>query len=423
MRRFTAVLARRLLATAAAASLLAGGSVAVAPAAQAAPPPIGAGLFGLHVNDLVGHYPTVPFGTVRLWDAGVSWRDLEPSPGKWDFSRLDAHVARAAKGRKDVVMVLGVTPLWASKRPLEDGNYGQGSAAEPKDLRTWRAYVRKLAIRYKGKITKWELYNEPNAKLMFSGQPGTMVTMAQQAWIELKAVSAGNFVISPGVVTRTTNSPKWLDTYLQLGGSRYANAIGAHFYVKARERPEDTLRYLAIIRAIMRARGVSHLPLWNTESGYGRWNPTDPSTHEVYAGTISQAYVARTYVLMAAGGVARSYWYGWDQRHYTGLYLTVDGRRAGPAGTAYGVTYNWLVGATMLGCTKRMSGALAGGYSCDLTRGATRMRILWHPDGNRSTTMANGFRSLSRLDGTKVRVDDNTRFIVGPSPVLITTAF
>ncbi|MEO6712229.1 MAG: hypothetical protein ABIM89_02235 [Mycobacteriales bacterium] len=398
----------------------AGLAVSAAPASAAAP--IGPGLFGLHVNDLVGHYPTVPFGTIRLWDAGVTWRDLEPSPGKWNFAHLDEQVARARAARKDIVMVLGVTPRWASKRPNEDAHYGKGAAAEPKDLATWRNYVKVLATRYHGKINKWELYNEPNAVMMYSGTIPTMVAMAQQAWIELRRASAGNFVISPGVVTRTTNSPKWLDTYLRIGGARYANAIGAHFYVKARERPEDTLRYLAIVRGIMRSRGVSQLPLWNTESGYGRWNPTDPATHEIYSGTAAMAYVARTYLLMASGGVARSYWYGWDQRYYTGLFLTTDGSRAGPAGRAYGVTYTWLVGSTTHGCVKRTSGALAGGFSCELTRGTTRMRVLWHPDGSRQTTMANGFRSLHRLDGSKVPVDDSTRFTVSELPVMISTA-
>lgn len=413
---------RRVSALVATSALVLGLGVAGAGSAAAAPVQIGPGLFGLHVNDLVGHYPSVPFGTVRLWDAGVSWRDLEPAPGKWDFAKLDAQVARARAARKDIVMVLGQTPRWASKRPNEDANYGKGAAAEPKDMRTWRAYVRKLAIRYRGKITKWELYNEPNAKLMFSGQPETMVRMAQEAWIQLKTIHRGNYVISPGMVTRTLNSPKWLDTYLRLGGSRYANAIGVHFYVKARERPEDTLRYLQIVRRIMINRGVNHLPLWNTESGYGRWNPTDPSTHEIYSGGLSMAYVARTYLLLASGGVARSYWYGWDHRNYTGLYLTTNGRTAGPAGRAYGVTYNWMVGATLHGCTQRTSGSLRGAYSCDLTRGAHRMRVLWHPDGTRTTTMANGFRSLLRLDGSKVRVNDNTRFTVGQVPVMISTA-
>lgn len=417
---------RRLIGLFAALILVIGvgvsGGVAGATGAAAAPAPIGAGLFGLHVHDLVGHYPTVNFGTVRLWDAGVSWRELEPAKGKWDFSKLDAQVARARAGRKDIVMVLGQTPRWASKRPNEDANYGRGAAAEPKDMRTWRAYVRKLAIRYRGRIFKWELYNEPNAKLMFSGQPLTMVRMAQEAWIQLKTIYPGNYVISPGMVTRTLNSPKWLDSYLKLGGRRYANAIAVHFYVKARERPEDTIRYLQIVRNIMIARGVNHLPLWNTESGYGRWNPTDPTTHEIYGGSTSMAYVARTYLLMAAGGVARSYWYGWDQRNYTGLYLTSDGRRAGVAGRAYGVTYNWLVGSTMRGCTRRTAGPLAGGYSCDLTRGGAKMRVLWHPDTTRTVSMAKGYRSLLQLDGSKTRVNDTTRFTVGPVPVMISTA-
>ena len=419
MRRIAVKCLLRAVAASAATALLLGVG---APSASAAKAPIGPGLFGLHVHDLVGNYPTVPFGTVRLWDAGVAWRDLERAPGKWDFSKLDAQVARARAGRKDILMVLGQTPRWASKRPNEAANYGLGAAAEPKDMRTWRAYVRKLAIRYRGKITKWELWNEPNAAMMFTGQPRTMALMAQQAWVQLKTIYPGNVVVSPGMVTRTLNSPKWMDTYLKLGGSRYADAIGVHFYVKARERPEDTIRYLAIVRKIMIARGVNNLPLWNTESGYGRWNPVDPTTHEIYGGATSMAYVARTYLLLAAGGVARSYWYGWDQRNYTGLYLTTNGRTAGPAGRAYGVTDTWLVGATMLGCTQRTAGALAGAYSCDLTRGATKMRVLWHPDGERTTTMATGYRSLLRLDGTKVSVNDKTTFTVGPLPVMISTA-
>ena len=413
---------RRVAACAAASALVLGAVAAGATPASAAPAPIGPGLFGLHVGNPIDNWPTVPFGTIRIWDSGVHWAALQPTPTTWDFSNLDAQVARANAAKKDIVMVLGVTPRWASKRPNEAGNYGVGTAAEPKDLRTWTAYVRKLAIRYKGKINKWELYNEPNAVLNFSGKPIDMVRMAQQAWGQLKSVSRGNVVISPGIVTRTLNSPKWLDEYLRLGGGRYANVIAAHFYVKAKERPEDTIRYLAIVRKILKDRRLSHLPLWNTESSYGRYNPTDKATHEVYAGSISMAYVARTYVLMASGGVARSYWYGWDHRNYTGLYLTTNGSTAGPAGKAYGVTYGWLVGKQMLGCTRIASGALAGGFSCALRRGSAQIRILWHPDRTRPMRIPAGYRSLHRLDGSKTRVRTGTAFSVGPTPVYITTA-
>jgi hypothetical protein len=415
--------ARRTFAAGSAAVALAlSATIAAAVPAQAASIPIGPGLFGLHVNNPEGHYPTVPFGTVRLWDSGTQWRDLQPTASTWDFSRLDAQVAKLTAARKDIVLVLGVTPRWASKRPNEAGNYGPGTAAEPKDIRTWRAYVRKLAIRYKGKVNKWELYNEPNVKLFFSGQPKDMLAMSREAWTQLKTIDPRNTVVSPGVAIRTDNSPKWLDTYLALGGGRYSNVIAVHFYVRARQRPEDTIGYLATVRKIMAARGVSKQPLWNTESGYGRATD-DPKTNEIYSGSTAMAYVARTYVLMAAGNVARSYWYGWDQRGFTGLYLTEnDQATASAAGKAYGVTYQWLVGSRISGCAHPLTGPLAGGYSCSLTRGSAQVRILWQPDRIRAIRIPAGYRSLQRLDGSKVAVRSGSVLNVGPLPVLISTA-
>ncbi|MEO6713554.1 MAG: hypothetical protein ABIM89_09025, partial [Mycobacteriales bacterium] len=122
---------RTVAAGVAALAMILGVSVAAATPAAAASIPIGPGLFGLHINDSVTNYPTVPFGTVRLWDSGTSWRELQPSPTVWDFSRLDAQVAKLRAARKDIVIVLGSTPRWASKRPNEAGNYGPGTAAEP----------------------------------------------------------------------------------------------------------------------------------------------------------------------------------------------------------------------------------------------------------------------------------------------------
>src|SRR5512146_3432261 len=51
--------------------------------------------FGFHINHLgTGTpWPSVPFGTWDLWDAGVQWPTLEPQRGIWDFSRLDSYVA------------------------------------------------------------------------------------------------------------------------------------------------------------------------------------------------------------------------------------------------------------------------------------------------------------------------------------------
>ena len=36
--------------------------------------------------------PQVPTGSLRLWDVGVSWKEIETSKGVYDWSKLNATV-------------------------------------------------------------------------------------------------------------------------------------------------------------------------------------------------------------------------------------------------------------------------------------------------------------------------------------------
>jgi len=76
-------------------------------------------------------WPVVPFGTWRLWDAYVTWKDLEPSKGIWNFAKLDALVSLAAQHNVEIILPLALTPQWASGRPNEPSAYTPGAAAEP----------------------------------------------------------------------------------------------------------------------------------------------------------------------------------------------------------------------------------------------------------------------------------------------------
>ncbi|MEP7054537.1 MAG: glycosyl hydrolase [Actinomycetota bacterium] len=392
-----------------------------APAGAVLPPPISNKLFGMHIYDPASNWPGVPFSTIRLHDTGTSWRELQPAPGTWAFGTLDARVDRAMSGRREVLLVLGQTPQWASKRPLEESYNGPGAAAEPADLASWRAYVRTLAIRYKGRIHKWELWNEPNVKGFFSGSPRTMVQMASEAYRVLKRVDPTNTVVSPGIAVRTLNSPLWLERYLSLGGGWYSDVIAVHLYVLSRQRPESILGSVSRVRLIMAKFNISR-PIWNTESGYGRTAET-PETSELYSGQTAMGYVARTYILSAHAHVERTYWYAWDDRGFGGLYLTAADRQTpSEAGLAYGVTYSWLVGARMLRCSRTATGVRAGMYTCLLLRGKDRMEISWHPTRSLLIAVPVGYRSVSRLDGSKVATRAGSLIRVSPMPVMVSTA-
>ncbi|MEO7157766.1 MAG: glycosyl hydrolase [Vicinamibacterales bacterium] len=402
-------------------AILVGIPVQAAAATPALRPPVSNTLFGMHINDVSHNWPAIPFSTLRLHDSGTSWRDLQPAPGYWNFAPLDALVDRAISGRREVLMVLGQTPQWASARPMEPSYNGLGAAAEPLDLASWRAYVRTLAVRYKGRIHRWELWNEPNVKLFFSGSPRMMVLMAREAYLVLKRVDPTNTVVSPGIAVRTLNSPTWLDRYLALGGGWYTDVVAVHLYVLSRQRPESALGSVSRVRAIMARHGLNR-PIWNTESGYGRTAETVAAS-ELYTGQMAMAYVARTYILAVHAQVARTYWYAWDDHGFSGLYLTAADRRTpSEAGIAYGVTYQWLVRSRLVRCTRATLGPRAGTYTCTFTRGRDRMQISWHPTRSYLVAVPTGFHSVSRLDGSTVRARAGELIRVSPMPIMVSTA-
>ncbi|MDQ1708659.1 MAG: polysaccharide biosynthesis protein PslG [Frankiaceae bacterium] len=384
---------------------------------EATGPQVRPEFFGLHIHSPASNWPAVAFGSTRLWDSGVTWKQLQPSRGTWSFSALDAQVAQANAAHKDIIMVLGVTPVWAAARPAETANYGAGSASEPKNLDDWTAYVRTLAERYRGKITQWELWNEPNAVLFWSGGPAAMVPLAKAAYGVLKATDPGNVVLSPGIIVRTENSPLWLDQYLAAGGGQYADVIAAHFYVKTGQRPEHLRPSIERIQAIMAARGVAGKPLWNTESSYGQVR----SPAEIFAEPLASAYVARSMALFAGHGLQRVVWYAWDDHGFTGLYLTRPGGQPTEAGRVFGLMSTWLVGARGYGCTRIDSGKSEGAFACAFSRGDERFQILWHPGTTVQYAVPAGYRTLRKLDGSSAALTTST-VPVAPVPVLITTA-
>src|SRR6187200_16844 len=115
-----AVLSRRLLAVGAAVGI--GLMLLPAAPAGAATSRIPGSFFGMHNGEHVS-YPTAPVGAVRLWDSGVSWRDIETAPGRYDFTPVDAQVNAARAHGATVLLVLGQTPRFHSTKPGTPGTY------------------------------------------------------------------------------------------------------------------------------------------------------------------------------------------------------------------------------------------------------------------------------------------------------------
>ncbi len=310
-------------------------------------------LFGMHIHN-IGTYtpwPTVPFGTWRLWDASVSWPNLEPSKGQWYFDKMDSYVEIAQANNVEILLPLGLSPAWASKRPSEPSAYKPGNAAEPENIEDWKNYVRTVATRYKGLIRYYEIWNEPNEPLFFSGTVDQMITLAREAYAILKEIDPEIMVVSPsatpgGVVDLGT---PWLEKYLMKGGAAYADIIGYHFYVTPNQ-PESMLPLINKVKTLMTAYGISSKQLWNTEAGW--------ATPKIFSSEAeANGYVARSYILNWAAGINRFYWYAWDDRDWLTLFMTeADFNTMTTSAIAYAQVQQWLIGARMVTCGQNALG-------------------------------------------------------------------
>lgn len=323
-------------------------------------------------------WPSARFGSWRLWDAYVAWPNLQPERAKWDFSLLDRYVAMAELAKVEVLLPLGLSPRWASARPDEKSSYGPGNAAEPRFIEDWRAYVETVAVRYKGRIRLYELWNEPNLPGFFTGGPDKLMALAREAYSILKKVDSSNLLAAPAT-TGDHKSLAWLDRYLSIGGGKHLDILSHHFYV-AQGKPEDIPGYVQRVKKIASGHGLSNVPLWNTESGFWIQNLEPGPDREGIGGgwrmvpsELAAAYVVRSLVLGWAAGLDRYYWYSWDHGN---MGLTEPSSQAlKAAGRAYARAIEWLAEAIMTSC-RRTNGI----WRCDYLQDGQPFHVIWLDD-------------------------------------------
>jgi hypothetical protein len=358
-------------------------------------------------------FPAIPFGS---WRADLAWKLVEPQRRGWDFSRSDWWVDQANAHNVEVLFILGYIPRWASSTPDKACRVGAGQCAEPSDLDEWRNYVRTVALRYKGRVHYYEMWNEPNDPQYYTGSITGMVKLTQAAQEVLKGVDPSIRLVSPSPVG--PEGVKWLGEFLQAGGGKYSDIIGFHFYV-APGPPEGLVRLVQEIETLMAKNGVSDRPLWNTEIGWvgtkldDFWQP---------------AYLARTQLLLRSSGVSRSFWYAWGIRDgLVSLHLAKEDRvTPTPAGKAFEVLQSWMIGATVRSCTSadipEPYKSSRGIWTCEISRSGEVSRVVWNSGGTVTFPVPPNWnvKRIGDLKGEYVTVPERRQIQVGEQPVILT---
>lgn len=346
-------------------------------------------------------WPSETFGTLRLWDSGTAWTNLQPTQDSWNFVPLDTWVAAAqAHGVQDIILTLGQSPAWASSDPSIVNYYGAGAPAPPKNISDWTNYVTTVAQRYKNSIRYYEIWNEPNDATYFTGTVAQLAQLTQAASAALKAVDPGITVISAPAY-----SAGYLDLLLGTGIGSSVDVIGYHVYDTP---PEDTGRQLANVRLVTAARGVSDKPLWDTEGASG-----DTTTAE----TLAPAYLTRKFLTDLAFGSGRYDWYTWGPATNFCVGTELNDRSTSTAGQAYGYLNGWLAGATLTSAS--IDPVQDWQIYLALTNGDQGI-IVWNPVATTQFTVPVGFNLYEEDDiyGNVTPVSGST-VSVGEDPVLL----
>jgi hypothetical protein len=248
--------------------------------------------FAVGVSSLTGSEPAFMAAQdlgVQWLRLDVDWKTIEATRGQRNFGPLDGAVLRANGVGIKLLLTVSNAPFWARNGVNEDG--------PPVDDATFDAFLKDLATRYAGKVSAYEIWNEPNLRRNWNGQAlsaESYVKLLRGAYGVLKAADPAALVISAGLSPTGYSDGKnaigdreYLAAAYKAGLAQVSDGIGAHPFGWGNP-PDATcckaapgvsgwydsrtfffLNTLADYHQIMVEAGDSSTPLWLTALGWG----------------------------------------------------------------------------------------------------------------------------------------------------------
>jgi hypothetical protein len=344
-------------------------------------------LIGLHIEGAEGGaWASAPFGSLRLWDNGTGWSQIETSQGDYKWDNLEGALENAeSKGLTDIVYVLGTTPDWATTE-IGESDYPQpGAASNPDNIEDWEAWVTEVVTRYGDRLNAYQIWNEANLEMFYNGTPQQMAELTKSAYDIIKANDPDALVVAPSVSTRLTGSfdrffPEYLAEMQRLGWP--VDVWAVHSYPDGQGDAADRAILLQKFTDALETADAPELPIWDTEVNYGIAGPGDIEGQEI-TGADAAGQIVRTYIDDLRFGVERSYWYIWSLAPLE--FLGVQTLPGSDGEQGFFALDNWIIGASFGGCTEEGSVV-----SCEFSKDGQSSVIAWSDTGDSPFTAPEG---------------------------------
>ncbi|MCT7656845.1 Ig-like domain-containing protein [Mycobacterium deserti] len=205
----------------------------------------------------------------------VPWMGVEYTDDSWSWANVDRMVNAAAARDIEVLAVLNSPPVWASVPNVPV------LAGRPADPQEFAEYAGMVATRYAGKISAYEIWNEPNYWGFWAPGPNAAqyTELLKAAYPVIKAADPNAVVVAGSVASVldffniTTNPVRFVEEMYAAGAAGYFDALSVHPYLYSLQFSDGTnvqnspMDQVQDIYALMVANGDGNKKIWATEYG------------------------------------------------------------------------------------------------------------------------------------------------------------
>jgi len=223
---------------------------------------------------------------IGLHRTSFDWDRIEWAKGEFDWRRMNTQLS--ILGAHDIGSI-GL--LWTDLPP----NYSTGGHARPTDMEDWGRFVEATVRRYRDRISRWELWNEPDTGF-YKGTLDEYRELLKTTYRSAKKADPDCLVSCGGMTPLGIFG--WFEKLCEEGGWDAFDAVAYHPYTDA-DPPEHRIeRFVYQVRQLAKRHG-SRKRLWFTESGWqsgGGWLSARDEQQKA-------AYTVRNYVATLANGI------------------------------------------------------------------------------------------------------------------------
>lgn len=183
---------------------------------------------GLNVHQSADVGPDVTaaagLGWVRI---DLNWLDVYPdAAGPADWARFDALVDAAAARGLSVLAVVGYGPVWAST----GDQLGDGPSNDVPQDGSYAPFVSEVVSHFAGRVTHYELWNEPNLDVFFEGTAEEYVSRVLVPGAQaVHAACPECQVMAPSLATIGEDYAAFFDTVLA-SAADHIDIVSGHVY-------------------------------------------------------------------------------------------------------------------------------------------------------------------------------------------------